>query len=116
MRFVLAPGFLAVLLLKHLACLCAVAKTRESKPFGPGDEILTHGDPKLPGGHLVVASLPFFGMVVCFGVAAHFLASHPDLRRIPRSRWYHTNSSRTGPSSAASATTSAACSTCCGCW
>ena len=37
-RFVLAPGFLVVLLLKHLACLCAVAKTRESKPFGPGDE------------------------------------------------------------------------------
>lgn len=82
-RFVLAPGFLGVLLLKHLACLCAGAKSRESKPFGPGDEVLTHGDPKLPGGHLILASLPFFGMVALFGVATYFLAWWGDLRRIP---------------------------------
>jgi hypothetical protein len=82
-RFVLAPGFLAVLVLKHVACVCASAKAKESRPFGPGDEVLTHADPRLPGGHLVVAALPFFGMVAVFGIATHFLAYHGDLRKIP---------------------------------
>lgn len=74
-RLVLAPGFLGLLILKHLACLLAVAKTRESKPFGPGDEVLTHGDPKLPGiGNLLIAAVPFFGLMAAFGVVQHFLA------------------------------------------
>lgn len=66
-RFVLAPGFLALLAWKHLGCLLAVAKVRESKPFGPGDEVAVHGEPKVPGiGNLLAAGLPFFGMLVTF--------------------------------------------------
>ncbi|MCI0343653.1 MAG: hypothetical protein L0216_21315 [Planctomycetales bacterium] len=76
-RFVLAPGFLAMVVLKHVACLLAAAKVRESRPFGPGDEIVEHAEPKLPGiGNLLVAAIPFFGLVVAFCLA-HWALGNP---------------------------------------
>ncbi len=68
LRMLLAPGFVLVLVFKHLACLCTGAKAKESKPFGPGDEILTHEDPTLPVvGHPLMAFIPFFGTIVVLG-------------------------------------------------
>lgn len=84
LRLALAPGFLVVLVLKHLSCLITGAKSKESKPFGPGDEILTHDEPSLPGlGHPLMASIPFVGTIVLFGVTQYFLLGWSVKRATP---------------------------------
>jgi len=84
LRFALAPGFLLVLAWKHVACVLTGAKARESKPFGPGDEILIHADPKLPGlGHPVMATLPFLGAVVVLAVVNYFVLGWSLIRSLP---------------------------------
>ena len=66
-RFLLAPGFLGMLVLKHLACALARAKIHESRPFSPGDEIVVHEEPRVKWvGNLTVAALPFFGLLLAY--------------------------------------------------
>lgn len=84
LRLALAPGFVTVLVLKHLACLVTGAKAKESKPFGPGDEILTHSEPTLPLlGHPLMASIPFVGTIVLFAVAQYGLVGWSVKRATP---------------------------------
>ncbi|MHC5019651.1 MAG: hypothetical protein ACYTGX_05985 [Planctomycetota bacterium] len=84
LRLALAPAFLVVLVLKHIACIITGAKAKESKPFGPGDEILTHEEPALPGvGHPLMATLPFLGTIVLFAVANYYMVGWYVTKKTP---------------------------------